>query len=93
LALLSNAPVEVARAVERLPELAPFRPRWFSCDLRATKPDLAVYTRVLADLGADGASVTFFDDRPDNVAGARRAGLQAIVFEEAGQIDDLQIDD
>ncbi len=93
MAVLSNAPVEVARGVEQLPELALFHPRWFSCDLRATKPDPAVYARVLADLGAEGASVTFFDDRPDNVAGALQAGLHAVIFEDAAQIDDLQIDD
>jgi putative hydrolase of the HAD superfamily len=89
LAVLSNAPIEVARAVEQLDELAPFRPRWFSCDLQATKPDPAIYAQVLADLGGAAGSVTFLDDRPDNVVGARAVGLHAVVFEDPAQIDDL----
>ena len=89
LALLSNAPIEVARAIEQLDELAPFRPRWFSCDLRTTKPDPAIYVRVLADIGGAIGSVTFLDDRRDNVIGARAVGLHAVVFEDPAQIDDL----
>jgi len=89
LALLSNAPVEVARAVERLEELAPFRPRLFSCDLGATKPHPSVYATVLEGLAAAPASVTFVDDRPDNVDAARRAGFHAVLFEDPAQIDGL----
>jgi putative hydrolase of the HAD superfamily len=89
LALLSNAPIEIARAVEQLPELADFHPRWFSCDLRATKPDPAVYAGVLARLAETGDPVTFIDDRPANVAAAIRAGLHSVLFENPSQIDDL----
>lgn len=85
LALLSNAPVEVARAVEQLPELSPFAPRWFSCDLRAVKPEPAVYEHVVAAVG----DAVFLDDRPENVAGATAAGLRAVVFEDPAQIDQL----
>lgn len=85
LALLSNAPVEVARTVERLPELGAFSPRWFSCDLRAIKPEPVVYHHVLAELG----DAVFLDDRPANVAGANEAGLRAVLFEDPAQIDEL----
>jgi putative hydrolase of the HAD superfamily len=89
LALLSNAPVEVARAVEQLEELAPFSPKWFSCDLRAAKPDVGVFEQVLTVLGGPADAVTFVDDRVDNVAGATSAGLRAVLFEDPSQIDDL----
>jgi putative hydrolase of the HAD superfamily len=89
LALLSNAPIEVARAIEQLEELGPFSPRWFSCDLRAAKPDPVVYDQVLAGLGGPASSVTFIDDRPDNVAAAAAAGMRAVVFKDPSQIDDL----
>jgi putative hydrolase of the HAD superfamily len=89
LALLSNAPLEVARAVEALEDLAPFHPRWFSCDLGATKPHPSVYATVLEGLDAAAGSITFVDDRPDNVEAARRAGFRAVLFEDPAQIDEL----
>jgi putative hydrolase of the HAD superfamily len=54
--------------------------RFYSCRLRATKPDPVAYTEVLAELGADPAEVTFVDDRPANVAGAAAVGLRAVLF-------------
>ena len=80
LALLSNAPASLADAVDELPWMQVVPRRFYSCRLRATKPDPAAYGGVLAELGADPAEVTFVDDRPANVAGAAAVGLRALLF-------------
>ena len=83
LAILSNAPVEVADAIDRQGWLAGFDPRLFSCRLRTVKPERAIYERVVGLLDA----IVFLDDRPANVAAALAAGLRAEVFTGAAQID------
>lgn len=88
-AILSNAPVEIARAAERLPWLAAFSPRLFSCDLGALKPEPAAYALAVERLGAAPGAVCFVDDRPANVEGARRSGLAAVRYREPAQLDRL----
>ncbi|MDQ6615033.1 MAG: HAD family phosphatase [Actinomycetota bacterium] len=89
LALLSNAPVEVARGIERLPWLAAFQPRFFSCDLGAIKPEPAIYRSVIDALGGNPAELVFFDDRDDNVVAAAELGVQAHRFTAPSQFDRL----
>jgi putative hydrolase of the HAD superfamily len=89
LAILSNAPTEVADEIEDAPWLAAFGRRFFSCRLRAVKPDAAAYRAVLAALGAEPEEVVFFDDRPANVTGAARVGIDARLFEQASQLDEV----
>jgi putative hydrolase of the HAD superfamily len=85
LALLSNAPSEVADAVAALPVAAYFEHCTFSCYLPAAKPDPECYQAVLALLGASPAEVVFLDDRPENVAGAKALGIRGVRFAGAGQ--------
>ena len=80
LALLSNAPASLADAVDELPWMQVVPHRFYSCRLRATKPDPAAYGGVLTELGADAADVTFVDDRPANVAGAAAVGMRALLY-------------
>lgn len=80
LALLSNAPVEIARVLDAKDWMAPFSPRLFSCDLGEVKPHPDVYRRALAALGARPDEVVFVDDSEANVAGARRLGIRAERF-------------
>ncbi len=80
LALLSNAPTAVAAAVDGLDWLRMIPHRFYSCRLRATKPDPAAYAGVLAALGTDAGTVTFVDDRPQNVAAAEAVGMRALLF-------------
>lgn len=89
LAILSNAPIEVADAIDRAPWLVAFQPRVFSCRLRLNKPDPAVYRQVLDQLAARPEEIVFFDDRPENVAAARAVCIQAHLFTDASQLDDL----
>lgn len=90
LAILSNAPVEVADEIDGAPWLAAFGWRFFSCRLGAVKPEAAAYRAVLEALEAEPGDVVFFDDRPANVAGAARVGIDARLFEQASQLDQLR---
>lgn len=80
LALLSNAPHELADALDRHPSLAFFARRFYSARFGLTKPDPAVYLAVLAELGRRPGEVVFIDDRPENVRGATELGLGGILF-------------
>lgn len=88
LALLSNAPAEVAREVAALPAAALFEQCLFSCFLRLAKPDPAIYRVVLGRLGAAPADVIFLDDRPENVAGAEALGIRSLLFTDPGAARD-----
>jgi putative hydrolase of the HAD superfamily len=85
LALLSNMPVECARAVARMPVARHFQHLLFSCDFRAGKPDHAFYGQVLDRLGVPAGEVTLIDDREENVCGAARMGMRAIRFTDPEQ--------
>ena len=90
LAIFSNAPVEIAKAVDSRDWLAEFSPRIFSCDLRAVKPEPAAYLAVLEALKADPAEVVFLDDREENVSAAKEVGIRAEVFTDPLQFDEVQ---
>jgi putative hydrolase of the HAD superfamily len=87
LAVLSNAPAELADHFDQLPWLAPFEPRLFSGRLGTIKPEPAIYAVALEALAAKPRDVLFIDDRPENVRSARRAGLRSIQFTDPSQID------
>ena len=83
LALLSNAPADVAEAVRALPVAGYFEHLVFSCALKSAKPDPECFQATLARLGAEPADVIFLDDRPDNVAGAAALGMVSFQFTDA----------
>ena len=85
LALLSNAPAEVAEVVAGLPVAAHFEHCAFSYSLRSVKPEPECYRATLAILGADPADVVFLDDRPDNVAAAQALGIRSVQFTDPGK--------
>src|SRR5262249_50815641 len=85
LAMLSNAPAEVAEVVAGLPVAACFEHCVFSYALRSVKPEPECYRAVLATLGANPADVVFVDDKPDNVAGAEALGIGSVQFTDPGQ--------
>jgi len=85
LALLSNAPAEVAEVVAGLPVAAHFEHCAFSYSLRSVKPEPECYRAVLAMLDAGPADVVFLDDRPENVAAAQALGIRSVQFTDPGQ--------
>jgi putative hydrolase of the HAD superfamily len=54
-----------------------------SCYMGLRKPDLAIYRRALDILGRPPERILFIDDREENVASARVAGMKTIRFEGA----------
>lgn len=59
--------------------LKPFRAVFTSCDIGARKPEAAAFGHAAREINAPPERIVFFDDLAENVAGARRAGLQAFV--------------
>jgi len=52
----------------------------FSSDVGFAKPDPRIFHRVLRDLAVEPGEAVFVGDRPeDDVAGARAAGMKAIL--------------
>lgn len=89
LAVLSNAPVEVASAIDSQGWLSAFSPRIYSCMIRATKPEPAAYAAAVDLLGVTPSDIFFLDDRPANVSAAAEFGFRAAVFSGPAQIDSL----
>jgi putative hydrolase of the HAD superfamily len=83
LAMLSNAPDELAEAISGLPLAAHFGHLIFSCQLKSAKPDPECYDQALARMGASADEVIFVDDRSENVAAAAALGLQSVHFTSA----------
>lgn len=50
---------------------------YYSCDIGVAKPAAAFFEHIVTDFGLAPAQVLFLDDQPENVAGARSAGLNA----------------
>ena len=90
IAVLSNNGLLTAETIDDLfPGLRPvFGPDIFmSAEFRVTKPQPEVFHGVLARLGVAPERTLFFDDKAENVAGARLAGLDAEVFEGVAGFD------
>ncbi|GAA0506463.1 HAD family phosphatase [Saccharopolyspora thermophila] len=83
MAVLSNAPPSFARVVEQQSWTRLFKHLVFSGDLRLAKPDAGIWLALLDTIDAAPQECLFFDDRQENVDGARRAGLHAELWRGA----------
>jgi putative hydrolase of the HAD superfamily len=79
-ALLSNMHPDMAEHVKSFDWLRQLDCATLSCEVRAIKPDRAIYERCLERLQLPGSEVCFIDDREVNVQGAREAGMKAFRF-------------
>jgi putative hydrolase of the HAD superfamily len=66
--------------------LAPFRRVFVSSSLGLRKPDKAAFDRVASEIGVAPHRILFFDDSVQNVAGARAAGLKAVLVRSTGDV-------
>jgi putative hydrolase of the HAD superfamily len=81
-ALASNQEQHRARRMsERLGYREVFQAEFYSCHVGHAKPSSEYFEAVIAMAGLEAARTLFIDDREDNVAAARNAGLQAAQFE------------
>jgi FMN phosphatase YigB (HAD superfamily) len=60
------------------PALSHFREVFVSCTLGARKPERESFQRIARTIGVAPEAILFFDDTPQNVEGARSAGLPAV---------------
>ena len=63
-----------------------FRTAVLSYEARSSKPDPGIYQAAIARAGVAPGEIFFMDDREENVAGARAAGLDAVLFTSVRQL-------
>jgi glucose-1-phosphatase len=86
-------PAHIAHFTPRLRLLfAHFRQVFTSCELGLRKPEPEAFARLASRIGVPASRLAFFDDVADNVAGARRAGLQAYRAQSAAEIRAISAD-
>jgi glucose-1-phosphatase len=79
--LTDNPPLLREALDERYPGLlARFDPALFSYEFGAQKPAPVLFAGVIARLGLPAGAILLIDDSPENIAGARAAGMQAEHF-------------
>jgi putative hydrolase of the HAD superfamily len=79
-ALLSNATDQLREHLAHHELVDAFDVVFSSAELGVAKPDVAIFTHAATVLGVAPDECFFTDDRPENVDGARRAGMHAEVF-------------
>jgi putative hydrolase of the HAD superfamily len=86
-ALLSNMQMDMAaHARKTFGWLEYIDHQVFSCEVRAIKPDSAIYKHCLQKLGTQPEESLFIDDREPNVQAALALGIRAIRFRSVEQL-------
>jgi len=79
--ILSNMGDAMEREIlARCPWLAGFTDHTFSHRLKMAKPDPAIYQHAAEGLNVPPENILFIDDREENIAAARAAGMQAVQY-------------
>lgn len=78
--VLSNASSTFYEYFPRFSPLEYFDGVLVSSDIHMIKPDVKIYEYFLHKYGLKAEECLFIDDREDNIAGAKQAGMQGIVF-------------
>lgn len=85
---LSNMPAPYADHLEREHAFVRgFTDGVFSARVQLIKPEPAIFAMASQRFGVAPAELIFFDDSPANVAAARAAGWQALLFSSAAQAE------
>jgi putative hydrolase of the HAD superfamily len=86
-ALTNTNAAHMACWSRRFPEVVGAFDRIFaSHEMGLRKPERAVFEHICRATGVAPASFVFFDDLPDNVAAAARAGFQTVLVRSAGDV-------
>lgn len=90
--VISNMFIGLAKEIRaRAPWLDRFDDYTLSAEIRATKPDPAIYRHSLRQLGVNPREALFLDDREANIAGARAVGMEGLIYSTPARLrEDLQ---
>ncbi|WP_130176542.1 HAD family phosphatase [Cryobacterium sp. SO1] len=89
LAILSNAPHELADILQAATWTQLFDHIMTSARLGSAKPDAAVWQMAVKQLGTTPTDISFFDDREGNIAAAAAAGIRAHHWTGLGSLEHL----
>ena len=84
--LLSNASRRQHDYWPDIPGSECFSGTLISADVHLLKPEAAIYQALFDKFDLTAASCLFVDDFPPNIEAAENAGMQGIVFHDAGQL-------
>lgn len=80
--ILSNIGDSIAEGIcAKLPWLSAFDHCTWSHALGMAKPERAIYEKTVESLGTAAEHILFLDDKPENIAAALQAGMQAIRYD------------
>jgi len=85
LGIISNAGAELSEYMDAA-YLTVFDQITLSYHEASIKPEAAIYEAHLEKLGTPPAESVFVDDRSINVAGAKRVGMKAILYQDVEQL-------
>ena len=86
--LLTNWAADTfVEARKRFPFLERPRGITVSGEIKAIKPDRAIYDHHARTFGLEPAAALFIDDSQQNVDGAKAAGWQAVLFTDAATLE------
>jgi glucose-1-phosphatase len=84
---LSNTnEVHISFLKETMPDLNRFTKLFLSHEMKRRKPYPGIYRDVCKLIPCGPKDLVFFDDLPENVAGAKKAGLHAHLYKDTAQI-------
>ncbi len=84
---LTNWSDAIYPIIEKYDILGMMDDRLISSEERMVKPDVAIYDRLCEKFGLVKEECLFTDDRQANIAGARAAGMHAVLFSDANQYE------
>ena len=79
-AMLSNMPLDLGKALQKTTRLEAFDHVTLSYELHSCKPEPAIYQHCLKGLGSSPEGTIFFDDRMENIEGAGVLGIRGFLF-------------
>lgn len=82
---LSNWGTTVLQVIEKYPIFQLLEGSVISYQLKITKPDAAIYQALLEKYDLKAEECVFADDKQENVEGAKRVGMQGILFVDKEQ--------
>lgn len=71
------------------PDFTPYFEQWYySCRIHMRKPDTATFRFVLEENNLRAEETLFIDDTEQHVAGAKKAGMHALLFDQNASLAD-----